>query len=381
MQAKKERKKVQVAPLLTCPPSSISKTSSIECLEVILSKFLRNPLLDSFSFSPHSIFCSIDSVFAFCQAVHDDSRNGRYHSHIHHLEFKRMDLDDAALRIVAIAINCLSLRSVNFYGCRISEKGTTILGNLWHRNEFLHLKQFFFEECDSLPSEEPTKVNQRSSCNLDSIFSIISSQNSNGDNVHPFVPEIERLSFRNTLLCPTSKMQLIMFLPDLKKLASLDLSGTGEWVGKNAFLLGQCINSLPNITSWHLNRVDLCQSITSIPAAQQAPVTDSHMLLLGFRMKAKSEFNSLYFQQDWTYTYQENEIFRSPATHLSFSHACSAPGMGSLALTSILNCFPNLQSFDLSSSLISHSSAHLVFNQIHIHCPKLRKADFSRCSG
>jgi len=142
-----------------------------------------------------------------------------------------------------------------------------------------------------------------------------------------------------------------------------------------------CINALTNLTSWRFDGVNLCEARANAPESQQLQVADSHMLLLGLRMKPQSEFSSNLFQEDWTYLYDKNELFRSSITNLSLCHACSMPGAGSMALTSILNCFPNLQSVNLSFSLISYSFAPRVFNQVHVHCPKLRKADFSGCSG
>jgi hypothetical protein len=384
MQRKKESKKVHVVPLISCPSRSISKTASVECLSVILSKALRNPLQKSFSFSPAGLFCSAESVFAFCEAVHADCRDGLYHEHIQHLEFKRMDLEDAVVHNIAIAANCLSLRNVSFYGCRMSNEGRAILGDSWHSDDFLHLKHFSYEECDHLPTGESLTSHKRSGCNIDAIickFMTQGYQESKEMHTSHISPEIEHVSFRSTLLCSSSKMQLAMSLPALKNLVSLDLSGTGEWIGKTAFLLGQCISALPNMTTLRLDRVDLCQCRPNVGEVQRPPVADSHMLLLGLRMKIQSEFSSVMFQEDWTYMYQKNELFSSSVLHLSLSHACCVPGDGSMALTSILNCFPNLQSVDFSSSVISHSFAHRVFKIIHTRCPKLRKVDFSGCSG
>jgi hypothetical protein len=372
---KKDSKKV--APLLPCPSLSLSKTTSVECLAVILSKALRDPSQALFTFSPHSKFSSAESVFAFCEAVHSDCRNGLYHSHIQYLEFKRMDLEDPVIQNIAIAMNCLSLRNVCFYGCRMSKEGAAILGELWHYNDFLHVKHVAFEECDNLPAEEHAKKHKRSSCNFDSIISKFSPQ----PHQLIYVPQLEHISFRRTLLCTSSKLLLAMSLPALKNLLSLDLSGTGEWIGKTAFLLGQCIGALPNVITWRFDHVDFCQARPHSAESRRPPVADSHMLLLGLRMQPQSEFSSIIFQEDWTYLYNKNELFLSQAKHLSIAHACSTPGEGSMALTSILNCFPNLESVDMSSALISHSFAPLVFNLINIRCPKLRKADFSGCSG
>lgn len=380
MQSKKESKKVPSCnPLLPCPPRSLCKTVSVECLAVIFSKTLRNPLQQSFTFSPHDPYCSSDSVIAFCEAVHADCRGGLYHDHIKHLEFKRLDLEDAVMGKMAIAINCLTLCSVSCYGCRMSKGGIGILGELWHSNEFLQLKHFSVEECDNIPTEQAPKSLERSSCNFASIICKFSPEPSkdSGD----VVPLLEHVSFRGTLLCSSSKMQLTMNLPALKRLLLLDLSGTGPWIGKTSFLLGQCINALTNLTSWRFDGVNLCETRANAPESQQLQVSDSHMLLLGLRMKPQSEFSPNLFQEDWTYLYDKNELFRSSITNLSLCHACSMPGAGSMALTSILNCFPNLQSVSLSFSLISYSFAPRVFNQVHVRCPKLRKADFSGCSG
>jgi hypothetical protein len=384
MQSKKESKKPQVMPLLQCPSRSICKTTSVEFLAIILSKALRNPIQKSFSFSPVNLFCSAESVFAFCEAVHADCRIGRYHNHIQSLEFKRMDLEDSVMHKIAIAANCLSLQNVSFYGCRMSPEGAVILGEFWHNKEFLHLKQISFEECDNLPTDERVRFQNRSSCNIEAIITKFlpqPSQEAKGSHMSFVAPEIEHVSFCNTLLCKSSKLHLAMSLPALKNLVSLDLSGTGEWIGKTAFLLGQCISALPNMTTWRFDCVDLCQTRPNVGDTQRPPVADSHMILLGLRMKVQSEFSSVMFQEDWTYLYQKKEIFHSSVMHISLSHSCITPGVGSMALSSILNCFPNLRSVDLSSSLISHSLAHRVFNQIHIRCPKLRKADFSGCSG
>jgi len=295
-----------------------------------------------------------------------------------------MDLEDAVVHNIAIAANCLSLRNVSFYGCRMSNEGRAILGDSWHSDDFLHLKHFSFEECDHLPTGESLTLHKRSGCNIDAIickFMTQGYQESKEMHTSHISPEIEHVSFRSTLLCSSSKMQLAMSLPALKNLVSLDLSGTGEWIGKTAFLLGQCISALPNMTTWRFDCVDLFQTRPNVGETQRPPVADSHMILLGLRMKVQSEFSSVMFQEDWTYLYQKKEIFHSSVMHISLSHSCITPGVGSMALSSILNCFPNLRSVDLSSSLISHSLAHRVFNQIHIRCPKLRKADFSGCSG
>jgi hypothetical protein len=380
MQSKKELKKILV-PLLPCPPRSLCKTLSIECLAVILSRALRNPLQPLFSFSPHSVYCSSESAFAFCEAVHADSRNGLFHNHIHSLEFKRMDLEDAVVHNIAIAINCLSLRSVSFFGCRLTCEGIASLGESWHQNVFLHVKHFAFEECDHLPAEKPVKVHKRLCFNLDSIIGKFLPEEVSNSRRSQIVPALEHASFRNTLLSSSSKLLLTISLPALTNLVLLDISGTGEWTGKSAFLLGQCVSALPNLKTWRFDRVDLCQARPNDTEEQKPSVADAHMLLLGLRMKLQSEFSPIFFQEDWTYKYEKRERFQSTVTHLSFSHACSTPGMGSMALTSILNCFPDLETVDLSSSVISCSSAPRVFSQIHIKCPKLRQANFSQCSG
>ena len=382
MQSKKESKKMLVvAPLLPCPTRSLCKTSSIECLAVILSKALRNPLLLSFTFSPHSLYSSAESAVAFCEAVHADCRNRIFHEHIHTLDFKRMDLENAVMQNIAIAMNCLSLRSVSFYGCRMTNEGTATLGESWHTNVFLHVQHFAFEECDHLPTEQPVKVHNRLCFNLDSIISKFSPEPPQVPNTRRIVPAIEHASFRNTLLSSSSKLLLTTSFRALTNLVFLDISGTGEWAGKAAFLLGQCIGALPNLTTWRFDRVDLCQAKPNDVDTQKPSVADSHMLLLGLRMKLQSEFKPIFFQEEWTYTYDKRERFQSTVMHLSFSHSCCTPGIGSMALTSILNCFPNLQTVDFSSSLISYSSAPRVFSQIHTSCPKLRQADLSRCSG
>jgi hypothetical protein len=288
-----------------------------------------------------------------------------------------MDLEDSVMQSIAIAMNCLSLRSVSFYGCRMSKEGVAVLGELWHCDDFLHATHIAFEECENLPAEESVHKHKKLSCSFNSIISKFSPLPHQSTNV----PAIEHVSFRSTPLCSNSKVLLAMSLPTLKKLLSLDLSGTGEWIGKTAFLLGQCVSALLNVTTWRFDRVDLCKNMPDSGETQQKPVANSHMLLLGLRMQLQSEFNSIMFQEDWTYLYHKNELFRSALKHLSFSHSCSTSGEGSMALTSILNCFPNLQSVDLSYSVISHSCAPRVFNLINIRCPQLRKIDFSGCSG
>ena len=174
-----------------------------------------------------------------------------------------------------------------------------------HHEDF-YLKHFSIEECDTLPGGETSKLHNRSACNFEAIISKFSpqpSQESKEFHVSHVVPEIEHVSFRSTQLCPSSKLHVAMYLPGLKNLVSLDLSGTGEWIGKTAFLLGQCISALPNMTTWRFDRADLCKVRPDVTETQRPPVADSHMLLLGLRMKIQSEFSSVVFQEDWTYSY------------------------------------------------------------------------------